>query len=103
MSVVAEKMLTGSADERLRWVTVTGISMSPDLKRARVNVSVLPGTVDKGEVLGALRRARGYLRREIGRELRLKFTPDLSFHLDEEKEKESRIEELLDTGRKVDA
>ena len=77
-------------------VTVTGVEMAPDLKRASVAVSFLPGVENREEILESLNRARSYLKRTMGRQLRLKYTPDLVFEIDRESDRQARIEELLD-------
>lgn len=69
-------------DPEIGFVTITGVRVSEDLRHARVLVSVL-GDDDVGEKsLGALTRARGYIRLLVGRRVRLRFTPEITFKLD---------------------
>lgn len=83
-------------DPRLSLVTVTGVKVSPDLRYARVYVSALGDQAECQEVLSCLRHAKGFIRHEVGAHVRLRYTPELSFHLDQSVERGQRIEELLD-------
>lgn len=82
-------------DPRVGFVTFTEVRMSPDLKYARVYVSILGEAEEREETLAALVRAGGFLRGLIGRRLKLRFVPELRFVLDETLERSERIEELL--------
>ncbi|MBI3977927.1 MAG: 30S ribosome-binding factor RbfA [Chloroflexi bacterium] len=83
-------------DPRLqRLVSVTGVDVTPDLKLARVYVSVLGDEADKREALRGLARAAGYLRTELAQRVDLRRTPELQFKLDESIERGMRILELL--------
>ena len=86
-------------DKRLGFVTVTGVRMSTDLKHARVFVSMLSEGQARDEAMGALTSARRYIRRELGRHLRLRYTPDIVFELDTSVEYGARIEQLLESVR----
>jgi ribosome-binding factor A len=84
-------------DPRIGLVTVTRVKVSPDLRHARVFVTVLGSDEDKKKTIEGLRSAASYTRRSLGQRLRhLKRIPDLTFGYDEEVEKGIRIEELLD-------
>ena len=75
-------------------ISVTAVDVTPDLKFAKVYVSVL----DKGgsgQVLKGLKSASGYLRRELGRALNLRHTPELSFFQDDSMAKGAKILEML--------
>ena len=80
-------------DPLLGFVTLTGVRLAPDLRSARVYVSVLGG--DAQQTLEALRRAAPYLRRILARRAGLRFTPDLRFVFDPTLASGSRIDELL--------
>lgn len=69
-------------DPELGFVTVTGVRVSADLKHAKVLVSVLGDEEARKKSLAALTRARGYIRLLIGRRVRLRFTPEISFRFD---------------------
>lgn len=83
-------------DPRVGFVTFTEVRMSPDLKYARVYVSILGEPDEREETLAALVRAGGFLRGHIGKRLKLRFVPELRFVLDETLEQSERIEELLE-------
>ncbi|MDQ4125395.1 MAG: 30S ribosome-binding factor RbfA [Actinomycetota bacterium] len=82
-------------DPRVGFVTVTSVRVSPDLRHARVLVSVL-GTEDERKAsLAGLDSAKPVLRAELGRQMRMKYLPELVFALDEGADRAERIEELL--------
>jgi ribosome-binding factor A len=82
-------------DPRVGFVTVTDVKMSPDLRHAKVYVSVI-GTDDevKGS-LAALKHANGFIRYQLGAVLRMRHTPELHFAHDDAEVRAARIEELL--------
>jgi len=70
-------------DPRIGFVSITTVRMSPDLRSARVRVSVLGDESKQRETLSGLRSATGLIRRELGRRLQnLKFSPELRFEID---------------------
>jgi ribosome-binding factor A len=83
-------------DPRVGFVTVTAVETSPDLRRARVFVSVLGNAGARRRSLAALEHAHGFLQRRVAAELRLKNTPTLAFAYDDSAERGIRIAELLD-------
>jgi len=83
-------------DPRVGFTTVMDVRTSPDLRHARVYVSVLGDEEDKQETVGVLQRARGYLRARLGRDITLKYLPELHFELDRTLEQAARIDALLD-------
>lgn len=82
-------------DPRVGFVTVTAVSTSPDLRHARVFVSVLGDDKGRAETLAGLVSSRGYLQSRVASELRLKHTPQLDFEYDESTDRGLRISELL--------
>ena len=82
-------------DPRIGFVTVTGVETSPDLRHARVYVSVLGDEAARTASLEGLRSAHGVLQRVLATELRLKHTPTLMFEYDESVERGMRISELM--------
>ena len=83
-------------DPRVGFVTVTAVETSPDLRNARVFVSVLGNPGERRRSLQALDNAHGYLQRRVGGELRLKHTPQLQFIYDNTAERAGRIAQLLE-------
>jgi ribosome-binding factor A len=82
-------------DPRIGFVTVTSVSTSPDLRHARVYVSVLGDERQRAESLEGLASSRGYLQRRVATDLRLKHTPHLDFAYDDSTDRGMRISELL--------
>jgi ribosome-binding factor A len=94
---LAELIQRELKDPRVGFVTVTEVRMSPDLKHARVYVSVFAGEdSDKDESVEALQRAEGFFRRSLGKRLRLRYVPTLKFVVDDTLDRSARIEALLD-------
>jgi ribosome-binding factor A len=83
-------------DPRIGFVTITGVETSPDLNQARVFVSVLGGERKAARTLIGLNAARGTLQARLGRELRLKRTPQLAFQYDPTVERAVRMTKLID-------
>ncbi len=94
--VLSDAIATDVKDPRVGFVTVTGVKTSPDLRHARVYVSVLGDAATREASIEGLRSAHGYLQRRLAGELTLKHTPTLSFHYDESVDHGMRISQLLD-------
>jgi ribosome-binding factor A len=94
--VLSARIAQGLKDPRIGFVTVTAVDTSPDLRHARVYVSVLGGERERADTLEGLESSRGYLQAVIGSELRMKRTPTLEFAHDEALERGLRISRLLD-------
>ncbi len=90
-------------DPRVGFVTVTSVDVAPDLKRALVYYTVLGEEGDRKATRAALRSASGHLKRVIGREVRLKFLPELDFREDQSVESADRVEKLLMKLKEEDA
>jgi ribosome-binding factor A len=83
-------------DPRLQMVTITDVKVTPDALRADVYFSVLGGAEAQVETQAGLESAAGWLRRELGRRLRLRNTPELVFHYDPSLERGEHIASILD-------
>ena len=94
--VLAAAIATDLKDPRIGFVTVTDVDTSPDLRAARVYVSVLGTDAEREDAMAGLRSAHGFLQTQIGSQVRMKRTPTLTFHYDESIEQGMRINELLD-------
>jgi ribosome-binding factor A len=84
-------------DPRVGFVTVTGVKTSPDLRHARVYVSVFGDDPVREDTLEGLRSAHGFLQRRVADELTLKHTPALTFEYDPSVERGIRLSRLIDT------
>lgn len=94
--VLSSHLAEGLKDPRIGFVTVTGVDTSPDLRAARVYVSVLGDAAERDAALAGLRSSRGFLQAQIAHELRLKRTPTLSFQYDETVARADRMSRLID-------
>ena len=94
--VLSAAITQGLKDPRVGFVTVTSVETSPDLRHARVFVSVLGEDPQRGRSLDGLRSAHGYLQRRVARELTLKHTPTLEFLYDDSVDRSLRIQALLE-------
>lgn len=97
---VAEMIARELSDPRIGFATVTRVELTGDLHHARVLVSVLGSEEDGARTLEGLSSAAGYIRRQLGRRLRLRRTPDLVFVLDRGAEDGLKIETLLQKLKK---
>lgn len=87
-------------DPRVGFVTVTGVEVTNDLSYAKIFVSVLGGSEEEERTLGALNNAKGLVRSEIGKRIRLRVTPEITFVVDKSLENAARIGELLSQVKK---
>jgi ribosome-binding factor A len=94
--VLGEAISQELKDPRVGFVTVTDVKTSPDLRYARVYVSVLGDEPTREATLDGLRSAHGFLQGRLGGELRLKRTPELRFELDQTAERAARLERLIE-------
>lgn len=83
-------------DPRIGFVTVTDVSVSGDLQLAKVYITVLGDEEQKQDTLKGLAKANGFIRSEIGKRVRLRKTPEITFEFDESIAYGNRIETLLD-------
>jgi ribosome-binding factor A len=85
-------------DRRIGFVTVTGVQLSPDLRHAKIFISEMGSDSDnkKKETLEILNRATGWIRRELGRKIRVKFLPEIIFLADTSQDYGEKIDRLID-------
>jgi len=81
---------------RLGFLTITDVKVSPDLRYARVFVSVLGSGVDKMETLATLNKEKAFIRQLIGKRFRLRHTPEITFIYDETVEHADHMMRLMD-------
>jgi ribosome-binding factor A len=94
--VIGAAISTDLNDPRIGFVTVTAVETSPDLRTAKVFVSVLGSGEEREATLEGLRSSHGVLQSQIAAETRMKRTPTLTFHYDNTVEQGMRISRLLD-------
>ncbi len=92
---ISEMLTKTLKDPRIGFVTITRVSVSEDCRRANVYFSVAGGIEERESSLEGLNSAKGYVRRELGRRIRLKYTPDILFHFDPSIEYAIHIEEIF--------
>jgi ribosome-binding factor A len=83
-------------DRRIGFVTVTGVHMSPDLRHARIFVSLMGPENEKKDSLETLNHAAGWVRHELGQRIRMKFLPNIVFLADTSQDYGERIDKLID-------
>jgi ribosome-binding factor A len=94
--VLSARLAEGLKDPRIGFVTVTSVDTSPDLRHARVYVSVLGGEEERTESLAGLAASHGFLQARVNEELHMKRTPRLEFVYDDSVDRGMRITELID-------
>lgn len=94
---LSELILREMKDPRVKLVSLTGVDVTSDLRRAVVRVSVLGEEPHRQEAVEALRHARGFLRTELAQRLRTRVTPELVFELDRGAEHSQKISDLLES------
>ncbi len=77
------------------FISVTKVDVSRDLKYAKVYVSVFGKEYDSAEVLKGLKQSAGFVRREIGRRVQLRYTPEFSFVIDEGLKQGAHINDII--------
>jgi ribosome-binding factor A len=83
-------------DPRVGFVTVTGVHVTPDLRKARVFYTVFGEERDHKATRAALRSARPHLRAAVGHQIRIKVTPELEFEEEDALDRGQRIEEIIE-------
>jgi ribosome-binding factor A len=92
---ISQILLRELKDPRIGFVSITKVDLSDDLRVAKVYYSVFGGEQEKEESFQGLESAKGYIKRELGRRVRLKYMPEISFIFDDSFEYGEHIEELL--------
>ena len=96
--VLSDALTQDLKDPRVGFVTVTAVETTPDLRHARVFVSVLGDATIRHDTIDGLQSAHGYLQRQVAAQLRMKHTPQLEFIEDDTVRRADRIERLLEGG-----
>jgi ribosome-binding factor A len=93
---LARMIMAGLKDPRIGFVTVTRVALTEDLRLARISVGVLGDQAQRAKTMAGLRQAAGFLRRELGKRLRVRHTPELAFEYDEGLDATDRVARLLE-------
>ena len=93
---IARLLMREVKDPRIGFVTITRVSVTPDLHTARVWVGVLGDATQRKRSLDGLKHSAGYMRRLVGQRLGLRYTPELHFSYDEGLDATDRVAQLLD-------
>ncbi|MDI6709363.1 MAG: 30S ribosome-binding factor RbfA [Thermoanaerobacterales bacterium] len=83
-------------DPRIGFATVTAVDVSSDLRYAKIRVSVLGNPDEQEQTLRTLQRAQGFVRTELGRRIRLRYAPEVTFTLDDSIREGIRLTTLID-------
>ena len=93
--VICEMLLKDLSDPRLTSVTITEVEVTDDLRLAKVFFSAMGNQTREEASLQGLQSATGYIKKRLGRELKLRYTPDLLFEVDHSFEYGSKIDRLI--------
>ena len=93
---LARMITSGLKDPRIGFVTVTRVALTQDLRLARISVGVLGDKAQRDKTMVGLRQASGFMRRELGKRLQVRHTPELSFEYDEGLDATDRVAKLLE-------
>jgi ribosome-binding factor A len=92
---ISEMLIRSIKDPRIGFVTITRVTVSDDIRLAKVYFSVTGSQSEREKSLTGLNSARGFVRKELGRRMRLKHTPDITFHFDPSIEYAIHIAEVI--------
>ncbi|MDR2924834.1 MAG: 30S ribosome-binding factor RbfA [Azoarcus sp.] len=93
---LAELVRLELKDPRVGFISLTDVELTPDYAHAKVFFTAMVGADGVPEILEGLRRAGGFLRRELGKRVRIHTLPELHFHYDRSIEEGSRLSQLID-------
>jgi ribosome-binding factor A len=94
-NALARPLKDAASEIHAGFITVTHVRMSPDLRVARVYLSVFGGKVSGEQAVAKINERRGSLRQEVNAKVRLRFSPELHFYLDDTLDAINRIDSLL--------
>ena len=93
--VICSILSRGLNDPRIGFVTITGVELTDDLSLARIFFTVIGDDKAKKDTEAGLNSAKGFIRREVGKNLTIRHTPELLFKYDSSQDYASRIDSLL--------
>lgn len=94
--IVSALLLKGVKDPRIGFTTITGVKVSDDLHFATIFFSVIGSDAEKKSTENGLSSARGFIRKELGKNLRMRYVPEIFFKYDDSLEYGQKIDTLLD-------
>jgi len=92
---ISEMLIRNLKDPRIGFITVTRVSVSDDCRSAKIYFSVMGSTEERERSTEGLNSAKGYVRRELGRRIQLRHTPDIVFQFDPSIEYAIHMEEVF--------
>lgn len=92
---ISKLVQNGLKDPRVGFVTITAVQLSDNLKHAKIFVSAMGDNEKAASAVEGLKSAQGFIRRDLGKNLSLRYIPQLDFRVDELNEKADRIDRLL--------
>ena len=95
--IMSELFLRELSDPRLSNLTVTDVTIDRELQYADVYINTWDREVDRAEVMGALNKATGFLRHQLGQRMRLRTVPNLHFHWDTLLEQAEAVDSIFDS------
>lgn len=93
--ILSELLLREVSDPRLQHITVTEVKLDPELMFATIYVNALGDESRETQVMAGLQRAKGFLRREVGKRIQLRNSPDLVFHWDKTLARGEKMHHLI--------
>jgi len=96
----SQMLMRGLKDPRIGFVTITKVAVTEDCRTARIYFSVTGSLEDRARTTEGLNSAKGYVRKELGRRIRMKYTPEISFQFDPSIEYAIHIGEVIEQIRK---
>lgn len=94
--IISERVVRGLKDPVPGFMTIREVEVNRDFTQAKIYYSIIGSDAEKNEAETVLEQQRGFLRRELGRKIRLRNTPELFFIQDDTGERAARIHELLE-------
>jgi ribosome-binding factor A len=92
---ISEMLIHGIKDPRISLVTITRVRLSDDLKVARIFFSVMGNEEDRQRTLQGLNSAKGFIKREVGKRIHLRYVPDIVFKFDPSLEYADHIDRVI--------
>jgi ribosome-binding factor A len=99
---ISALLLRGMNDPRIGFVTITGVEVTPDMHLARVYFTVFGDETARRNCAAGLKSATAFIRQHVGRQLQMRYTPDLLFEYDSSIDYGSRIDSLLRQVKSAD-